>query len=213
MVLPLPALAYVRKPVLPHLARRHAVTFFFGAMALASNVFAFDAPLTLMEAQRRAIERSRQLSSQDFAVSANRETAIAAGQFPDPVLKMGIDNLPVNGLDRFSLNIDFMTKRRVGVMQEITRSDKRRLRSDRFEDAAQNTLAEKTVLPRRSNATPRWHGLTCIKPGRWPQLSESKANSQSSKCSQRRVRIAPDEAIRPSSSHRAAVTKTYSTAG
>jgi len=64
---------------------------------------------------------------------------------PDPVLKVGIDNLPVTGRDRGSLNNDFMTMRRVGVMQEITGADKRRLRSQRFELEAQKTLAEKAM--------------------------------------------------------------------
>lgn len=116
-----------------------------GSFALPANVYAIETLLTMAEAQRRAIERSHQLNAKDFAVAASRDMAVAAGQLPDPVLKVGIDNLPVSGRDRFSLGNDFMTMRRVGVMQEITRSDKRRLRSDRFELEAQKTLAEKTV--------------------------------------------------------------------
>jgi len=144
MSLPFHALDFVRKSVVRRAERRRVATF-FGAIALAANVFAADAPLTLMEAQRRAIERSRQLSSQDLAVSASRDMAVAAGQLPDPILKIGIDNLPVNGPDRFSLTKDFMTMRRIGVMQEITRSDKRQLRAERFERTAQKTLAEKNI--------------------------------------------------------------------
>ena len=116
-----------------------------GSFVISANVYAVEAPLTMAEAQRRAIERSRQLHAKDFAVTASRDMAVAANQLPDPVLKVGIDNLPVNGSDRFSPGNDFMTMRRVGVMQEITRSDKRRLRSDRFELDAQKTLAEKRV--------------------------------------------------------------------
>ncbi len=142
---------------LPHVAHypvRNAVLRFFvksslvalaGSLMLAANVYAVEAPLTLAEAQRRAVERSRQLTAQDFSVAASRDMAIAAGQLPDPVLKVGIDNLPVTGRDRGNLNNDFMTMRRVGVMQEITRADKRQLRSDRFELEAQKTLAEKTL--------------------------------------------------------------------
>lgn len=141
----------------PHVARhsvRNAVVRFSirislaalaGLLMLAANVYAVEAPLTLAEAQRRAVERSRQLTAQDYSVAASRDMAVAAGQLPDPVLKVGIDNLPVTGRDRGSLNTDFMTMRRVGVMQEITRSDKRQLRSNRFELEAQKTLAEKTV--------------------------------------------------------------------
>src|SRR5438128_1439803 len=80
---------------------------------------------SLQDAQRRALERSRQLAAQDFAVTASREMAVAAGQLPDPVLKLGVDNLPISGSDQFSLTRDFMTMRRIGVMQELTRGEKR----------------------------------------------------------------------------------------
>src|SRR6185295_3254125 len=64
----------------------------------------------------------------------------------DPVLRFGIDNLPINGPDQFSVTNDFMTMRRVGVMQEFTRSDKRELRAQRFENEAEKSLAEKEAV-------------------------------------------------------------------
>lgn len=100
-------------------------------------------PLTLQDAQRRAVERSRQVAAQDSAVLASREMAVAAGQLPDPVLKLGVDNLPANGPDQFSTTRDFMTMRRIGVMQELTRSEKRELRAERFEREAGKSRAER----------------------------------------------------------------------
>jgi outer membrane protein TolC len=134
----------VRNAVL-RFSLRTSLAILAGSLVLSANVYAGEAPLTLAEAQRRAIQRSRQLISQDFSVAAARDMAVAANQLPDPVFKAGIDNLPVTGRDRGSLNNDFMTMRRVGLMQEITRSDKRHLRADRFELDAQKTLAEKAV--------------------------------------------------------------------
>ncbi len=114
------------------------------ALTFFNTAIAADTPLLpLAEAQRLAVVRSRLLAAQDFAVTASREMAAAAGQLPDPVLKLGVDNLPVNGADRFSLTNDFMTMRQIGVMQEITRADKRKLRADRLEREAEKTLAEK----------------------------------------------------------------------
>ena len=113
------------------------------AAVLSNTAVAAEAPLPLPEAQRLAVARSRQLSAQDHAVTAAREMAVAAGQLPDPMLKFGIDNLPVDGPDRFSITRDFMTMRRVGVAQELTRADKRRFRSEKFEREAEKTLAEK----------------------------------------------------------------------
>ncbi|WP_457280937.1 TolC family protein [Polaromonas sp. P5_D5] len=112
--------------------------------ATVSASWAAD-PLTLIEAQRIAVGRSQQLIAQGALATAAREQAVAAGQLPDPVLKFGIDNLPADGADRGSLTRDFMTMRRIGVMQEITRSEKRQLRSERFERDAQRTQAQRQL--------------------------------------------------------------------
>lgn len=115
------------------------------AWVLSASTNAAELSLTIGDAQHRAVARSRQLSAQDFAISAARDMAVSAAQLPDPVLKFGVDNLPVNGPDRFSLTNDFMTMRRIGVMQEVTRADKRQLRAERFNREAEKTVAEKNV--------------------------------------------------------------------
>ena len=117
----------------------------FALIGNTASIFAADQPLSLNEAQRLAVARSHQLSGQNNAINAAHDMAIAARQLPDPVVKFGVDNLPVSGSDRFSLGNDFMTMRRVGVMQEITRADKLKYRSEQFEISAQKTLAEKTL--------------------------------------------------------------------
>lgn len=101
--------------------------------------------LTLDQALRAAQDRSRQLVAQDSVASASREMAIAAGQLPDPTLKAGINNLPINGPDRFSLTRDFMTMRSIGVAQEITGSDKLKARSARFDREAETAEAARAV--------------------------------------------------------------------
>ena len=102
-------------------------------------------PLTLVEAQRIAVGRSQQLVAQNALTAAAREQAVAAGQLPDPVLKLGIDNLPANGPDRLSLTRDFMTMRRIGVMQEIPRAEKRQLRAEKFERDAERMQAQRQL--------------------------------------------------------------------
>jgi outer membrane protein TolC len=54
-----------------------------------------------------------------------------ARELPDPKLRFGVENLPVNGPDRFEYNSDFMTMRKIGVMQDFPNSEKRRLRGER----------------------------------------------------------------------------------
>jgi len=102
-------------------------------------------PLSLAQALRLAEDRSRQLPAHDAATAAAREMATAAAQRPDPVLKAGINNLPLDGPERFSLTRDFMTMRSVGVMQELTRADKRKARSARFEREAQASQADRSL--------------------------------------------------------------------
>ena len=108
------------------------------AAALAMGTSAAHAAdaLTLDQALHLAQNRSRALVAQDATASAARDMAVAAGQRPDPTLKLGINNLPVNGADRFSLTRDFMTMRSVGVMQEFTREDKLKARAWRYEREA-----------------------------------------------------------------------------
>lgn len=122
--------------------RSHALLF---PVALFAALPAYAQMLTLEEAQRLGVERSRQLAAQDSAVAASREMAVAAGQLPDPVLKLGVDNLPVDGQDRFSFTRDFMTMRRIGIVQELTRGAKRELRAQRFEKEAEKSAAEKSA--------------------------------------------------------------------
>ncbi|PQO98125.1 heavy metal resistance protein CzcC [Massilia phosphatilytica] len=122
------------------------------ALALSSGLvlphdhaLAATTSLTLAQAQQRALARSRALPAQDAAIAAARELAVAAGRLPDPVLRAGIDNLPVSGADRLNIGADFMTMRRIGVMQELTASDKRRLRAAGMEGEADKAAADKDV--------------------------------------------------------------------
>jgi outer membrane protein TolC len=114
-------------------------------LAATQGALAAPPPLTLVSAQQQAAARSRQLNAQDQATAAAHELALAAGQLPDPVLKVGIDNLPVSGPDRFSPGNDFMTMRRIGISQELTGADKRRWRSTRLEREADKAQAQKDV--------------------------------------------------------------------
>ena len=116
-----------------------------GMIALAAASVHAAPPLTLQEALRQAASRSKLLIAQEASVASVRQRALAAGQLPDPVLKLGVDNLPVNGADRFSLTRDFMTMRRIGVMQELTSADKRSLRTAVLTQEAAKQQAQRQI--------------------------------------------------------------------
>lgn len=115
---------------------------------LAATLFFLALPgwsqqrLTLAEALRLATSRSQQLVAADAAAASANEMAVAAGQLPDPVLRLGVDNVPLSGPNRFSLTRDFMTMQRIGVMQELTRGDKRAARVQRANADARRAEAE-----------------------------------------------------------------------
>ncbi|MGE3347756.1 MAG: TolC family protein [Ramlibacter sp.] len=104
------------------------------------------------QAVQLGAKRSRLLAAYSAAEASSREMAISAGQRPDPVLTLGLTNVPVNGDQRFSLTRDFMTMRSVGLMQQLTRGDKLAARSSRqlreAEVAEARRLAALTQLKR-----------------------------------------------------------------
>jgi outer membrane protein TolC len=109
------------------------------SIAQGGDALGFD------EALRIAEERSEQLRAEDAAALAAREMSVAAAEAPDPVLMAGINNLPVNGPDEFSVGRDFMTMRSVALSRELTRHDKRDARAERFEREAEAAEAGRTL--------------------------------------------------------------------
>ena len=123
---------------------KHTVAVLGIVIALPLVAYA-QAPLSIEKAQSLALQRSTQLVAHDAASKAARDIGIAAGQLPDPILKLGVNNLPIDGADRFNLTRDFMTMRSIGVMQEFIREDKRKARSARFEKEAESVTANRNL--------------------------------------------------------------------
>jgi outer membrane protein TolC len=96
----------------------------FGAMSLGARA---DDSLSLEAAVERALELAPQVGARSANLEAMQALTVSAGRLPDPELVVGVDNLPVNGSDAYSTTRDFMTMRKVGVMQEFPAATKRRL--------------------------------------------------------------------------------------
>ncbi|MBS1210257.1 MAG: transporter [Proteobacteria bacterium] len=126
--------------------------------ALLSAAAQAAEPLTLAEAQRIAETRSPQIAANRAQEAAAREMAVAAGQLPDPVLKLGVNNLPISGEAGWSLVQEGMTMRSVALMQEFTRSDKRQARSERaLREADLASMSQRLALAdTRREATLAW---------------------------------------------------------
>ena len=104
-------------------------------------------PLSLEAAVERALETAPQVDARTASVEAMQALAVSAGRLPDPELVVGVDNLPVNGPDAYSTTRDFMTMRKVGVMQEFPAAAKRKLQ--RQLAGAETAVAEAELLEAR----------------------------------------------------------------
>lgn len=116
MVIPQSAARLWRPPVC-----RTAVLLVWAG--LAGSVCA--GPLSFDDALALAVRETPVLRAESAQIDAARQAAIPAGELPDPKLALGIDNLPIEGPDRFSLSRDFMTMRRIGLMQDFPNAAKR----------------------------------------------------------------------------------------
>ncbi|MGQ0586538.1 MAG: TolC family protein [Gammaproteobacteria bacterium] len=129
--------------------------FLATSAALANAQSASETPLTLTEAARLAIERQPMLEAQAAAVRAARENAIASAQLPDPELRLGVRDVPVNSEDRWSLSRDADTQIMAGVMQRFPAGASRRLRGEvgkREAEMAEQELIATRLLIRRDAA-------------------------------------------------------------
>jgi outer membrane protein TolC len=109
------------------------------------------ASLSFDDALALAVRETPVLRAESAQIDAARQAAIPAGELPDPKLVLGIDNLPVTGADRFTLGNDFMTMRRIGVMQEFPNDAKRGARVEAARgrvalSQAQTRITRLTVL-------------------------------------------------------------------
>lgn len=135
------------------------VTIIAAAFALAAQHTPAQ-PLTIDDAAALALTNQPLLASQEAAVDSARQNAVAEAQLPDPRLKLGINNLPINGADQYSLTSDFMTMRSIGIEQMFPAADKRRLKGERAELEASLAAAELQNLRRtiRRDARLAWLG-------------------------------------------------------
>jgi outer membrane protein TolC len=87
--------------------------------------------LSLEEAVDQALQETPQVAASAATLEAMQAVAPSAGHLPDPELVTGVDNLPVTTAERYSLTRDFMTMRKIGVLQSFPSGEKRRLQGER----------------------------------------------------------------------------------
>ncbi len=86
--------------------------------------------MTLVQAMQMAEQGSPKLSAGHSRLQGMAHGVERAGSLPDPVLSLGIANLPVSGEMAWRSQADAMTMRTIGVMQEFPNGTKRKLRTE-----------------------------------------------------------------------------------
>lgn len=103
-------------------------------------------PLTFQQALSIAERSAPENLAQTAQLDAARAAVIPADALPDPKLSLGVDNLPLEGPDRYRLDRDFMTMRRIGLMQEVPNGDKRHARRQLAEAGVVRSEAEQVAM-------------------------------------------------------------------
>ncbi len=85
--------------------------------------------LTFDQALQRALRNAPEIQAQAARVDAARQAQDPADALPDPTLILGLDNVPVEGPDRYSLSSDFMTMQRIGISQRFPNRSKLKARA------------------------------------------------------------------------------------
>jgi len=112
------------------------------ALIIAGSACA-QAPLTLEEARRLALERQPSLQALELSEQAMLAQSTAEAELPDPRLKLGALNFPTRG---FPSARDDMTQLAIIYEQMVPGGDKRRLRAEKTRAEAAQMRAERAVL-------------------------------------------------------------------
>jgi cobalt-zinc-cadmium efflux system outer membrane protein len=115
--------------------------------------------LGLAQAMQLAEQRSQALPAQALMAQASEARAVAAGQRPDPVFRVGLDNVPVEGGTTHVLTREAMTARSFGITQALPGADKLAARSQVFAQQAEVALARRQaqrIELRRATALAWW---------------------------------------------------------
>ena len=106
--------------------KQHSLSLWLGGVLFAASVSAAEAAeLSLQQSLAAAEHYSAELSANRNQSNALGAMADSARELPDPKLKFGIENVPVQGSNGHRFTREGMTMQRVGIMQDYVSQDKR----------------------------------------------------------------------------------------
>ncbi|QOV65275.1 TolC family protein [Kosakonia pseudosacchari] len=127
--------------------KRYSLSLRLGGVLLGLMCSAAQAePLTLTQTLAAAERYSAELSANRNEAQALDAMADSARQLPDPKLKFGIENVPVQGNNDHRLTREGMTMQRIGIMQQYVSAEKRDRKADTLLAEAQSVSAKSAVV-------------------------------------------------------------------
>lgn len=106
----------------------------FLALMLTTASSVYSNELSLAQALDYALDNEPWLTANKYQQAAVQAQSLAAGTLPDPVLSLGLMNLPTDG---FAFDQEGMTQLKVGVSQMFSRGDSLELKQQALAQSAQ----------------------------------------------------------------------------
>ena len=106
----------------------------FLALMLTTASSVYSNELSLEQALDYALDNEPWLTANKYQQAAVQAQSLAAGTLPDPVLTLGLMNLPTDG---FAFDQEGMTQLKVGVSQMFSRGDSLELKQQALAQSAQ----------------------------------------------------------------------------
>ena len=127
--------------------RLHSLSLWLGGGLLAMSVFTANAAEFSLQQTLTAAERySAELSANRNQSNALNAMADSARQLPDPKLKFGIENVPVQGGNSHRLTREGMTMQRIGIMQDYISEEKRDRKAETILAQSASSAAKANVI-------------------------------------------------------------------
>jgi outer membrane protein TolC len=127
--------------------RQHSLSLWLGGVLFAVSVSAANAAeFSLQQTLNAAENYSAELSANRNQSDALNAMADSARELPDPKLKFGIENVPVQGSNSHRFTREGMTMQRIGIMQEYVSEDKRDRKAETILAQSASSAAKAEVI-------------------------------------------------------------------
>jgi len=142
--------------------KQHSLSLWLGGVLFATSVSAaYAAEFSLQQTLAAAVHYSAELSANRNQSNALNAMADSARQLPDPKLKFGIENVPVQGSNSHRLTREGMTMQRIGIMQDYISEEKRDRKAETIlaQSASSGAKAEVIRAALQRTAAQAWLDL------------------------------------------------------